>query len=335
MLDDLNARFLLPRPLRELGTAAKMLWVYFNLTGPVVVSQRDLSVTLGLTQRAIGENLNRLSDAHFISYKPAQDRGDKSKIKAIKPMFKSLANAFSPVLREADASTKLLYLWLLPQHDVTYTHKEVSAYLGMTEMTAVKARQELESLGLIIYKQRPAPRQHGLYHVLAPSDLQGEVDNTFALPETMSGKGAEVKLYWFIVQKGQVTSRQHALAAMLDMPQSAISNAVRALLEQGVIERVQKKGEDLFVTTQPSATKKQTPKDLIPDLLIGEANAVQFLYMWLKPQGEVNYSYSEIVDLVRIRSHSVTIALKRLEELGLLRMYEKPTPHRKGRFKAV
>jgi predicted transcriptional regulator len=334
MLDDFNARFLLPRGLRELGTAAKMLWVYFNLTGPVVVSQRELSVTLGLTQRAIGENLNRLSDAHFISYKPAQDRGDKSKIKAIKPIFKPLAEAFSPVLREADASTKLLYLWLLPQADVTYTHKEVSAYLGMTEMTAVKARQELESLGVIVYKQRPAPRQHGIYHVLAPGDLQVEGDNNFALPETMSGKGAEVKLYWFILQKGQVTSRQHALAAMLDMPQSAISNAVRALLEQGVIERVQKKGEDLFIATQ-QPPKKQTPKDLIPDPLIGEANAVQFLYMWLKPQGEVTYSYSEIVDLVRLRSHSVMVALKRLEDLGLLKMYEKPTPHRKGRFKVV
>jgi DNA-binding MarR family transcriptional regulator len=337
MLDSLNSRLALNGALRELGTAAKMLWVYFNLTGPVVVSQRDLSVTLGLTQRAISENLNHLSEIGFIRYKPGQDRSDKSNIKAVKAMFKPLAESFSPLLREADASTKLLYLWLLPQGDVTYTHKKVSAYLSMTEMTAVKARQELESLGVIVYQQRPAPRQHGLYHVLAPKDLQARLkfDENLALPESISGKGGELKLYWYILQKGEATSRQHALAELLDMPQSAISNAVNHLLEEGLIERTQKKGEDLFIPTQQHTSKKRTPKDFIPNKLIGEANAVQFLYVWLKPQGEVRYSYSEMVDLVRIRSNSLMIAVKRLEELGLLEVYEKPTPHRKGRFKAV
>lgn len=334
MLDDLNARLIIPPALRELGTAAKMLWVYFNLTGAVVASQRDLSVILGLTQRAISENLNRLSEAGFISYKPGQDRSDKSKIKAIKPMFKPLAESFSPILREADASTKLLYLWLSSQDDVTYTHKQVSAYLGMTEMTAVKARQELESLEVIVYKQRPAPRQHGIYYVLNPKDLQTrlEVDKNLTLPETIRGKGAALKLYWYILQKGEATSRQHALAEILDMPQSAISNAVNHLLEDSLIQR---KGKDLFIPTQKQPSKKRTPKDLIPDELIGEANAVQFLYMWLKPQREVRYSYSEMVDLVRIRSHSLMLAVKRLEELEFLKVYEKPTPHRKGRFKAV
>jgi Mn-dependent DtxR family transcriptional regulator len=216
MLDHLNSRLRIPPALRELGTAAKMLWVYFNLTGAVVASQRDLSVTLGLTQRAISENLNRLNEASFISYKPGQDRSDKSKIKAIKPMFKPLNEPFSPLLREADASTKLLYLWLLPQDDITYTHKQVSAYLGMTEMTAVKARQELESLGVIGYKQRPAPRKHGIYHVLTPIDLQARLasDETLALPETIKGKGAELKLYWYILHKGETTSRQHVLAGI-------------------------------------------------------------------------------------------------------------------------
>jgi DNA-binding MarR family transcriptional regulator len=334
MPDEPIPRLLIPHTLRGLGTAAKMLWVYFNLTGATVASQRDLSVTLGLTQRAISENLNRLSEAGFISYKPGQDRSDKSRIKAIKPMFKPLAESFSSLLREADASTKLLYLWLLPQGDITYTHKQVSAYLGMTEMTAVKARQELESLGVIVYKQRPAPRQHGLYHVLTPRDLQArlEINDELLLPESMRGKGAALKLYWYILQKGESTSRQHALAGILDMPQSAISNAVNHLLQEGLIKR---KGEDLFIPTHPHTFTKRTLKDIIPDELIGEANAVQFLYMWLKPQGEVSYSYSEMVDLVRIRSHSLMIAVKRLEELGFLKVSKHPTPHRKGRFKAI
>jgi DNA-binding MarR family transcriptional regulator len=204
----------------------------------------------------------------------------------------------------------------------------------MTEMTAVKSRQELESLGIIIYKQRPAPRQRGIYHVLAPKDLKAnlKLDENLTLPETISGKGGELKLYWYILQKGEATSRQHALAEILDMPQSAVSNAVQHLLEEGLIKR---KGDDLFISTQKPSSKKRSPKDLIPEDLIGEANAVQFLYMWLKPQGKVSYSYSEMVDLVRIRSHSLMVAVKRLEELGFLEIYEKTTPHRKVQFKVV
>jgi hypothetical protein len=44
MLYDLDKRYLMPRALLELGTAAKMMWVYFNLTGAVKVSQRELGV---------------------------------------------------------------------------------------------------------------------------------------------------------------------------------------------------------------------------------------------------------------------------------------------------
>jgi hypothetical protein len=45
MPSDLTPRLILPSALLELGTVAKMLWLYFNLTGPVVASQRELSVT--------------------------------------------------------------------------------------------------------------------------------------------------------------------------------------------------------------------------------------------------------------------------------------------------
>jgi DNA-binding MarR family transcriptional regulator len=334
MSRDLTPRLALPSALLELGTAAKMLWLYFNFTGAIVVSQRELSVTLGLTQRAINENLNRLSDAGCISYKPGQDRSDKSKIKAVKPIFKTVTEAFPSLMREADASTKLLYLWLLPQGEVTYSHKQVSAYLGMTEMTAVKARQELESLDVIVYKQRPAPAQRGIYHVLAPKELQArlETDQDIVLPETLRGKGSELKLYWYILHKGEATSRQHVLAGILDMPQSAVSNAVNRLLEEGLIGQ---KDDNLFIPTQQLSSKKKTPKEFIPKLLVGETNAVQFLYLWLRLQGEVSYSYSEMVDLVRIRSHSLMLAVKRLEELGFLKVYERPTPHRRGRFKAL
>lgn len=335
MPDGLKPRLFLPDALLELGTAAKMLWVYFNLTGIVVASQRDLSITLGLTQNAIGQNLTRLSDAGFIRYKPAQSRSEKSTIKAVKPIFKPLVDSFPTLLREADASSKLLYLWLLPQGNVTHSHKEVSVYLGMTEMTATKARQELESLGVIIYKQRPAPRQHGLYHVLAPKDLQIETHDDLALPESIESKGAALKLYWYILHKGEATSHQYTLAGILDVPQSAISNAVYHLLEQGLIESIQKNGADFLTSTKVDGRRRRTPKDIIPDKLIGEANSVQFLYMWLKPQGKVSYSYSELVELIRIRSNSLMVAVKRLEELGLLEVYKKPTPHRKGTMKAI
>jgi DNA-binding MarR family transcriptional regulator len=333
-MPDLDKRYPLPRALLELGTAAKMMWVYFNLIGAVKVSQRELGVDLGLTQRAVGENLNKLSEAGFISYQPGQDRGDKSSIKALKTIFSPVDTPFPSLMREADASSKLLYLWLLPQADVTYTHKEISAYLGMTEMTSVKARQTLESFGVLHYTQRPAPRQHGIYSVLKANDLEEDESNVPALPKEIRGKGAELKLFWLVEQKGEVTAHQQTLAAMLDAPQGAISKAMKTLLEHDLIERKEKKDGEVLIS-KTSASVKPSNKPILPEKLRGETNAVQLLYMWLKPQGTVTYSHGNIVDLLQIRSYSVMVALNRLEELNLLKVYEKATPHKKGKFKAL
>jgi DNA-binding MarR family transcriptional regulator len=324
----------LSRALLELGTAAKMMWVYFNLTGAVKVSQRELGVELGLTQRAVGENLNKLGEAGFISYKPGQDRGDKSSVKALETIFSPVDTPLPSLMREADASSKLLYLWLLSQGDVTYTHKEVSAYLGITEMTSVKARQTLESFGVIHYTQRPAPRQHGIYSVLKASELEEEESNVPALPKEIRGRGAELKLYWLVEQKGEVTAHQKTLAQILDAPQGAISKAIKTLLEQNLIERKEKKDGEVLIS-KTSASIKSSNKPVLPEKLKGETNAVQLLYMWLKPQGTVTYSHSDIVDLLQIRSYSVMVALNRLEDLGLLKVFEKATPHKKGKFKAL
>lgn len=339
MLDNLNPRYMLPRTLRSMWPAAKLLWLYFNFTGPITASQRDLSVHLGLTQRPIADNLVKLSETGLISYQPGSDRGSKSVIKAKQPMFSLLEHPFPGILKEADASTKVLYLWLLPQGDATYTHKQVSAYLGITEMTAVKARQELESLEAIAYKLRPAPRRHGIYYVLNYEHLKErlEPDSNLALPrEIEQGMAAELKLYWLVIHRDQVPAHQQTLAGILDIPQSSVSKVLNNLLEKKLIRRVTKKGEDVLVSVGDKSSKAaKTPKDLIPEKLRGEANAVQFIYIWLKSQGKVSYSYSDIVELVRLRSYSVMKALERLEELNLLKVYEKPTPHTKGTFKAV
>lgn len=338
MLDDLNPRYLLPRTLRDMWPAAKLLWLYFNLAGPTTASQRDLSVHLGLTQRPIADNLVKLSEEGLISYKPGSDRSTKSVIKAKHTIFSPVENPFPSVLKEADASTKVLYLWLLPQGDVMYTHKQVSAYLGITEMTAVKSRKELESFGVITYKLRPAPRKHGIYYVLTSEQLKkhSKTDSNLVLPsEIEQGMVAELKLYWLVTHRDQTPAHQQTLAWMLDIPQSSVSKVLNNLLEKGLIERASKKGKDVLVSPRATSATTKTIKDLIPEKLRGEANAVQFIYMWLKPQGKVSYSYSDIVELVRLRSYSVMKALERLEELGLLVIYEKPTAHGKGTFKTV
>lgn len=340
MLEDLNPRVLLPRTLRQLRPAAKTLWLYFNLTGSTVVSQRELSIQLGFTQPPISQNLGKLRDAKLITYKPAQDRSDKSRIKPLHPLFSPLELSFPSILREADASTKMLYLWLLPQGDVTYTHKEVSAYLGITEMTAVKTRQELESLGAIAYKQRPAPRQRGIYYVLKAKTLtvRRELDPSLTVPSAIGeGMAAELKLYWFVARRGEIPAHQQRLAGILDVPQSSVSKAVHHLIEQGLVERKKRGQEYVLVSTrqQPPSERLRSLEAFIPKKLKGETNAVQFLYLWLEPQGKVSYSYSDLVELVRLRSHSVMKALERLEDLKLLKVYEKPTPHTKGTFKII
>jgi DNA-binding MarR family transcriptional regulator len=326
--------YTLPKGLLELGTASKMLWLYFNLAGETLVTQRELCVELGLTQRAIGENLNRLSEAGFINYKRAEDRGEKSRIKAIRLIFSPVENPLPSLLREADASSKLLYLWLLPQGDVTYGHKDVLASLGITIMTSVKARKTLESFGLLHYTQRPAPGRQGIYRVSKANELEQKLSNVPALPQEIRGKGAALKLYWLVEQKGEVTAHQQTLAEMLDAPQGAISKAMKLLLEHDLINRKAKKGEEILVSKTQTVTNASN-KVILPEKLKGETNAVQLLYMWLRPQGTVSYSHSDIVDFVQIRSYSVMVALNRLEDLGLLKVYEKATPHKKGKFKAL
>ncbi len=94
MLEDLNASVLLRRSLRQMRPAAKTLWLYLNLAGPVIMSQRELSIQLGFTQAPISQNLNKLSDAKLISYKPAQDRSEKSHIKSLHPFFLQVNSRF-------------------------------------------------------------------------------------------------------------------------------------------------------------------------------------------------------------------------------------------------
>ena len=335
----LNPKFTLHEPLYSMWPLAKMLWLYFNLTGPLEASQRELSVKLGVTQRAVAENLNKLSEAKLIRYKPGKDRGSGSKSKALKPIFSPIDKPSLGVLKDADASTKVLYLWLLPQGKAPYTHKEVAANLGITDMTAVKARQKLEAFGAIAYERRPAPRQHGIYYVLSPKELEQrrDIDENLALPGDIDkGKAAELKLYYLIEQQGRVPAHQQNLATLVDIPQSAVSKSVTSLVDKGLIERAVNKGVDVLVLAGEQKEKRsKRSKSPIPDKLKGEANAVQLLYMWLKPQGKVSYSYSDIVELVRIRSYSVMKALGRLEELGLLEMSQKPSPHSQGTFKIV
>jgi DNA-binding MarR family transcriptional regulator len=201
-------------------------------------------------------------------------------------------------------------------------------------MTSVKARQTLESFGVIHYTQRPAPGRQGIYRVLKASELEEEASNIPALPQEIRGKGAALKLYWPVEQKGEVTAHQQTLAEILDAPQGAISQAMKILLEHDLIERKVKKGEEILVSKQGAPTTPST-RAILPEKLKGETNAVQLLYMWLKPQGTVSYSHSDIVDHVQIRSYSVMMALNRLEDLGLLKVYEKATPHKKGKFKAL
>jgi DNA-binding MarR family transcriptional regulator len=326
--------YTLPKGLLELGTAAKMMWLYFNLTGETLVTQRELCLDLGLTQRAVGENLNRLSETNFIQYKRAEDRGEKSRIKALKAIFSPVERPLPSLLREADASSKMLYLWLLPQGDVTYGHNDVLACLGITIMTSVKTRKTLESFRVLQYIQRPASGRQGIYRVLKTNELEEEPSKVPALPQEIRGKGAALKLYWLVEQKGEVTAHQQTLAEMLDAPQGAISKAMKLLLEHDLIKRKEKKGKEVLVSKQKAPIPSST-KPILPEKIKGETNAVQLLYMWLKPQGTVSYSHSDIVDFVQIRSYSVMVALNRLEDLGLLKVYEKATPHKKGKFKVL
>ena len=56
----------------------------------------------------------------------------------------------------------------------------------------------------------------------------------------------------------------------------------------------------------------------LPEELERETPMTKLLYLWLLPQGEVRYSHRQMAEALHVERYQVSVALKRLRELGLV-----------------
>ena len=86
--------------------------------------------------------------------------------------------------------------------------------------------------------------------------------------------------------------------------------------------------------TDCPAKGQQTEAPTLPAELLEESPSVKLLYTWLLPQGEVNYSASELEHLLGISRKSAITALNRLRELGLVEDSGEQEERKRSRYKA-
>jgi len=67
--------------------------------------------------------------------------------------------------------------------------------------------------------------------------------------------------------------------------------------------------------------------DPLPETLLGEPPTVKLLYVWLARRGSVNLSQRQIGAALGLSQSNVSIAIRRLRELGLV---EYPSRGRQG-----
>jgi len=73
----------------------------------------------------------------------------------------------------------------------------------------------------------------------------------------------------------------------------------------------------------------------LPAALLDEAPSVKLLYLWVSYNGEVTLSQRAIASALGVTQASVSLAVKRLIELGLISRGPLDKPRVRGRLSAV
>lgn len=72
-----------------------------------------------------------------------------------------------PSALQVESSTKLIWLWLRPQGEVTHSRRDIAEILGMPLSGVQIAFRKLEELGLLEHHGEALPRTKRRYSVLA------------------------------------------------------------------------------------------------------------------------------------------------------------------------
>lgn len=70
----------------------------------------------------------------------------------------------------------------------------------------------------------------------------------------------------------------------------------------------------------------------LPPEIVGEGHTLKLMYVWLEPQGVVNWSSQEIADKLGITKKTVVQNLQTLREKGLLRDVSEQEERRRNEY---
>ena len=165
----------LPPELLGLNLTAKGIWLFLERLGECSAehSYRELSDALNVTHGAVRGGFFELVDAELLLILGRSTRRRyRYRLNIVGPLGPPLDTLpwLSEPVRGAPLPAKVLHLWLGDQRTVTQSGDALARDLGVSVLTARRARRDLEARGLIdvaLERRQPRPVVHyaagGLY----------------------------------------------------------------------------------------------------------------------------------------------------------------------------
>ena len=155
----------LPASLLELNLTAKALWLYLNRLDERSASHsfRELGEALGVTHGAVRDAFAALQHHKLLLILGrAKRRRYRYRLNVLRPLGQPL-DAPLPLPQAvigAPLAAKVLYLWLGERRTVHQSGEVLACKLGVSVLTALRARHALEASGLIcVAVQRKRPKR--------------------------------------------------------------------------------------------------------------------------------------------------------------------------------
>jgi len=171
-----------------------------------------------------------------------------------------------------------------------------------------------------------------------------------ALPDVLLTEAVSVKLIWvYLLGKGIVSYSSYKLAEALGLSQPSATFGLARLRDRelGLVEDLGERRARVRAVYQvvdrgdrPGSTPATHPRGVavprdpphLPAVLKGETPTTRLVYLYLEPHTEVEVSVRQLEELLGVAHRNAAEALRRLVELGLLKVLE-PATSRPGRYR--
>jgi len=170
------------------------------------------------------------------------------------------------------------------------------------------------------------------------------------LPDALLAEAVSIKLLWvYLRDKGVVSYSSYKLAEALGLSQRVTTFGLARLRDRelGLVEDLGERRARVravyqavdrgerpvrIPATHPRGVAVPRDPPHLPVVLKGETPTTRLVYLYLEPYGEVEVSVRQLEGLLGVAHRNAAEALRRLVELGLLKVLE-PATSRPGRYR--